>query len=141
MCRVYSTILMIGTRDKTEALRELPVRLLLMDTAKEALNCLKEEPIDSVVSRWNLVDMPSGMLLERIISAKPGIPTVAFIEPDNREQEITARSMGVTAILSEDIDAGYFRSTIRQILHIQDVATLTLADQISALIGFSALTS
>lgn len=139
MCRVYSTILMIGTRDKTDALKELPVRLLLMDTAKETLSCLKTEHIDSVVSRWDLVDMPSGMLLKRILGAKPGIPTIAFIDPGNQQQEIAARSIGVTVILSDDIDAAYFRSTIRQFLHIDGVASLNLAEKVQSLFGQASL--
>ena len=126
MCRVYSTILMIGTNDKTKVLHELPVRLLVIDTGKEALECLKGEHIDSVVSQWDLVDMPEGELLEKIIDAEPNIPTVAFIEPNNWEQEIAARSLGVTAILNEDIDESYFRSTICQLLHIETVSTLSL---------------
>ena len=132
MCRIYSTILMIGTNDKTEALRELPVRLLVIDTAKEALACLKTKEVDSVVSQWDLVDMPQGMLLEKIIDAKPNMPTVAFIEPGNWEQEIAARSIGVTAILSDDIDEPYFRSTICQLLHIESVSTLSLASRFSS---------
>ncbi len=132
MCRVYSTILMIAAKDKTEALRELPVRLLAIDTAKEALACLKLETVDSIVSRWNLVDMPGGRLLERIIDARPDMPTVAFIEPGNREQEIEARSMGVTAILNDDIDEDYFRNTICQILHIESVSALSLAGSIGS---------
>ncbi len=127
MCRVYSTILMIGTKDKASGLSELPLRLLMMDTGKEAVQCLREEPVDSVVSRWNLVDMPDGLLLERIRAARPSMPTVAFIEPGNQQQEIMARSLGVTAILSEDIEGDYLRETICQILHIEDFATLSIA--------------
>lgn len=127
MCRVYSTILMIGTRDKSEALRELPLRLLVIDTAKEAVACLRNETVDSVVSQWDLVDMPQGRLLEKIIDARPGMPTVALIEPGNAEQEIAARSLGVTVILSENVDDAYFRSTICQILHIDNVSSLCLA--------------
>lgn len=132
MYRMYSNILMIATRDKTEALRELPVRLLIMDTAKEALACLRTQAVDSVVSQWDLVDMPGGTLLEKIIDARPNMPTVAFIEPGNWEQEITARSMGVTAILSDDIDEHYFRSTICQILHIESVSAVSLAGKIGS---------
>jgi DNA-binding NtrC family response regulator len=132
MYRVYSNILMIATKDKSEALRELPVRLFIMDTAKEALACLRTQAVDSVVSQWDLVDMPGGTLLEKIIDARPNMPTVAFIEPGNWEQEITARSMGVTAILSDDIDENYFRNTICQILHIESVSALSLAGKIGS---------
>lgn len=127
MCQVYSTILMIGTEDKAKGLQELPLRLLMINNGKEAIRCLKEEHIDTVVSRWELVDMPDGVLLERIRAARPQMPTVAFVQPGNWQQEIMARSIGVTAILSDDIDDDYFRSTICQILRIEDIARLSVA--------------
>jgi len=120
------TILSVGIRKKSEALETLPVRVLVMDSGTEAVRHLFEDKIDIVISRWDLTDMPQGMLLEKIINAKPNMPTVAFIEPGNREQEIMARSLGVTAILNEDIDESNFRSTICQILHIESVSLLSL---------------
>ena len=120
------TILSVGIRNKSEALKTLPVRVLVMDSGSEAVRHLFEEKIDIVISHWDLTDMPQGMLLEKIIGAKPNMPTVAFIESDNWEQEITARSLGVTAILNEDIDESYFRNTICRILHIEDVSMLSL---------------
>lgn len=127
MCQVYSTILMVGTQDKVSGLQELPIRLVMLDTGKEAIQCLRHEQIDSVVSRWNLVDMAQGELLARIIDAKPGMPTVAFIEPGNSQQEVMARSMGVTAVLSEDIDDVYFRRTVCQLLEIEDIASVSMS--------------
>lgn len=127
MCQVYSTILIIAAQDKADALQELPLRLMMIDTGKEAIQCLRREQIDSVVSRWDLVDMPDGELLEKITAARPKMPTVAFVEPGNQQQEIMARSLGVTAILSDDIDDDYFRSTVCQILHIEDFASMMLA--------------
>ena len=120
------TILSVGIKKKSEALETLPVRVLVMDSGTEAVKHLFEDEIDIVISHWDLTDMPQGMLLEKIINAKPNMPTVAFIEPGNREQEIMARSLGVTAILNEDIDESNFRSTICQILHIESVSLLSL---------------
>jgi DNA-binding NtrC family response regulator len=118
---------MIGTKDKASELHELPLRLVTLDTGKEAIKCLKEEQIDTVVSRWNLIDMPEGQLLAKIIAAMPKMPTVAFIEPGNWQQEIMARSLGVTAVLNEDIDDAYFRNTICQLLRIEDIASVCLS--------------
>lgn len=127
MSHVYSNVLMIGTADKASGLRELPLRLLVIDTGKEAIECLREERIDTVISRWELVDMPDGQLLEKILAARPKMPTIAFVEPGNWQQEIMARSLGVTAILSDDTDDEYFRSTICQIMRIDSFTKLTLA--------------
>jgi DNA-binding NtrC family response regulator len=126
MATLDMTVLSVGIRNKNKALETLPVRVLVMDNGAEAVRHLFEDKIDIVISHWDLTDMPQGMLLEKIIAAKPNMPTVAFIEPGNWEQEITARSLGVTAILSEDIDESYFRNTICQILHIEDVSMLSL---------------
>ena len=120
------TVLSVGIRKKNEVLKTLPVRVLVIDSGAEAVRHLFEDKIDIVISHWDLTDMPQGKLLEKIINAKPNMPTVAFIEPDNREQEITARSLGVTAILNEDIDETYFRNTICHILHIESVSMLSL---------------
>lgn len=127
MCQVYSTILIVAAQDKAHILQELPVRLLMIDTGKEAVQCLRQGKIDTVVSRWNVADMPDGLLLEKIISARPKMPTVAFIEPGNHQQEIWARALGVTAILNEGIDDDYFRSVICQILNIQEIASVSVA--------------
>ena len=127
MCRVYSTILMIGAEDKAHALHQLPVRLLRMNTGRDAAQCLRRESVDSVVSRWDLVDMPDGLLLRRILAARPRIPTIALIQPGNHRQEIQARSLGVTAIVSEEADNAYFREMLCQILHIEEYATLAAA--------------
>ena len=126
MATLGMTILSVGIRNKSEALETLPVRVLVMDNGAEAVRHLFKDKIDIVISHWDLTDMPQGMLLEKIIGAKPNMPTVAFIESDNWEQEITARSLGVTAILNEDIDESYFRNTICRILHIEDVSMLSL---------------
>jgi DNA-binding NtrC family response regulator len=120
------TVLSVGIRNKSKALETLPVRVLVMDSGTEAVRHLFENKINIVISHWNLADMPQGMLLKKIIDAKPNMPTVAFIEPGNWEQEIAARSLGVTAILNEDIDESNFRSTICQILHIESVSMLSL---------------
>jgi len=126
MATLDMTVLSVGIRNKSEVLETLPVRVLVMDNGAEAVRHLFEDKIDLVISHWDLIDMPQGMLLEKIIDAKPNMPTVAFIESGNWEQEITARSLGVTAILNEDIDESYFRNTICHILHIEDVSMLSL---------------
>ena len=127
MCQVFSTIVMVGTETRVSGLHELPIRLLIFETGREAIQCLTTERIDSVISRWDLIDMPEGELLAKITRARPNMPTVAFIEPGNQQQEIIARSLGVTAILTDDIDDAYFRSTVCQILYIEDNASVSLS--------------
>jgi len=121
---VVANVLAVGVSDKSGALKDLPVRLLVMDTGAEAVRCLQEERIATVISRWELVDMPQGELLRNIIAARPNIPTIAFIRPGDRSQEIAARTLGVSAILSEDVDDDDFRETLCQLLSIRTVESV-----------------
>ena len=125
---VVANVLAVGVTDKSDALKELPIRLLVMDTGAEAIRCLRDERIATVISRWELVDMPQGELLKSVIAAKPAIPTIAFVTPGDRSQEIAARILGVSAILSEDVDDDYFRETLCQLLDICTVASVEAID-------------
>ena len=128
MCLVGRNILVVGIANKGSDLRELPVRVLVLDTGAQAIRCLKEERIDTVISHWELVDMPDGKLLRNVAAAKPSTPTIAFIKPGAIDQEIAARRLGVDAVLSEEIDDDYFRETVCQLLDISAVASMQLAD-------------
>jgi len=128
MCVVGRNILVIGIADKGSVLRELPVRVLAMDTGAQAIRCLKAERIDTVVSHWELIDIPAGKLLRNVKEAKPSTPTIAFIKSADIDQEVAARRLGVDAILSEDIDDDYFRETVCQLLGISAVASVQIAD-------------
>ena len=125
---VVANILAVGVSDKSGALKDLPIRLLVMDTGAEAVRCLQEERIATVISRWELVDMPKGELLRNIIAARPNIPTIAFITPGDRSQETAARALGVSAILSEDVDEEYFRETLCKLLGICTITKVKVAD-------------
>ena len=128
MCVVGKNILVVGVADKGNALRELPVRVLAMDTGAQAIHCLKEERIDTVISHWELIDIPAGKFLRNVTEAKPSTPTIAFIKSGDIDQEIAARRLGVDAVLSEDIDDDYFRETVCQLLGISAVAAMQIAD-------------
>lgn len=121
---VEATILAVGINDKTEALEELPLRIIVMDKAVQAIGCLKDEHINAVASRWELDDMPDGMLVKKILAAKPGTPVIVFVRPSDPEQEIAARSLGVSAVLPEDIDGEYFRDTVCQVLGLSCIRSI-----------------
>jgi len=118
MCMVSRNILVVGVADKGDVLRELPVQVLAMDIGAQAIRCLKEERIDTVISHWELADIPDGQFLKNVIRAKPSMPTIAFIKPSDIDQEIAARRLGVDCVLSEDIGDDYFRETVCQLLSI-----------------------
>ena len=124
---VGRNILAVGIADKGDALRELPVQVLAMDIGAQAIRCLKEERIDTVISNWELIDVPDGEFLKNVIKAKPSMPTIAFIKPGNIEQEIAARQIGVDCVLSDDIDDDYFRETVCQLLNISAEVSMQIA--------------
>jgi len=125
---VVANILAVGISDKRGALKDLPIRLLVMDTGAEGVRCLQEERIATVISRWELIDMPHGRLLKNVIAANPAVPTIAFVTTGDRSQEIAARALGVSAILSEDVDDGYFRETLCELLGICTVTSVEAID-------------
>ena len=130
MSRVGSNILIVGVPDKDDALKELPVRLFVMDTAIQAIACMKEYKIATLVSHWDLIDQPDGEFLESAVLAKPTLPTIAFIKPGDLRQEVAARSLGVSAVLNEDVDNAYFIKTVCQLLDISAVKTMRMTGQL-----------
>lgn len=116
--------LVIGLEEKKKALLTLPVNFRFMDNAQQAVNCLRQERINNILSKWHLYDAPDGELLERIRQAKPAIPIVAFIQPGRFDQEIAARSAGVTMVLYEDIDEEELKEVLRELLGLTTVCRL-----------------
>lgn len=128
MSRVGKKILVVGITDKGNALKELPLQILALNVGAQAIRCLREERIDTIVSHWELIDMPDGEFLKKVTEAKPSMPTIAFIIPGDIEQELAARQIGVDCVLSEDIDDDYFREAVCQLLGIPAVASMQITD-------------
>jgi DNA-binding NarL/FixJ family response regulator len=118
---VQATVLTVGLNGKNEILRELPIRLITMQSGLEAARSLKNEKVNSVISRWDLDDMPNGRFLKSLKAAKPHIPTIAFVRSGSASQEIAARSLGVSAVLSEDATDDLFRDTVANLLGLKGV--------------------
>jgi DNA-binding NtrC family response regulator len=124
-----ANVLVAGITKKSEALTELPIRLMVVDTGAQAVRCMKEEQIHTVVSHWDLIDAQDGQLLKNVVAARPGMPTIAFIKPGDCEQEIAARSLGVSAVLSENVEDEYFRDTVCQLLGISSIVAMKVVEE------------
>ena len=122
---IVASVLTVGMGMRSDALKELPVRLLAVDRGVLAIRCLREERVDMVVSRWELDDMPHGILPANILAAKPFMPTIVFVPPGDNAREIAARSLGVSAVLSDDTDDDYLREAVSQILSISTGSKFT----------------
>jgi DNA-binding NarL/FixJ family response regulator len=117
---VQATVLTVGLNGKSESLKELPIRLVTMQSGLEAARSLKNEKVNSVISRWDLDDMPDGSFLKALRAAKPTIPTIAFIRAGSKNQEIAARALGVSAVLSEDATDDMFKETVANLLGLTE---------------------
>lgn len=117
---VQATVLTVGLNGRSEVLRELPIRLIKMQSGLEAARSLKNEKVNSVISRWDLDDMPDGRFLKSFKAAKPYVPTIALVKAGSKAQEIAARSLGVSAVLAEDATDNVLRDTVANLLGIQD---------------------
>jgi DNA-binding NtrC family response regulator len=121
---VQASVLTVGLDGKNEVLRELPIRLITMQSGMKAARSLKTEKVDSVISKWDLDDMEDGRFLKNMRAVKPEIPTIAFVKAGDRAQEIAARSLGVSAVLTDDTDDDLFCKTVANILGLKDIASI-----------------
>jgi DNA-binding NtrC family response regulator len=116
-----ANVLTVGIADKARAIRELNIRVISLQFGKDAVRSLKSEEFDSVISRWDLPDMKNGTFLQGLKNIKRDMPTIAVIESGNTDQEISARSLGVSAVITEDISEDHFRELISQLLGLEEV--------------------
>jgi DNA-binding NarL/FixJ family response regulator len=121
---VQANVLTVGLDGRNEVLRELPIQLITMQSGVEAARSLKNEKVDSVISKWDLGDMKDGRFLKRLRAAKPNIPTIAFVRAGDRAQEIAARSLGVSAVLTDDTDDDFFKETVANVLGLKGIVTI-----------------
>jgi len=121
---VQASVLTVGLNGKNEVLRELPIRLITMQSGTEAARSLKNEKVNSVISKWDLHDMEDGRFLKNLKAVKPEIPTIAFIRAGDRAQEIAARSLGVSAVLTEDTSDELFRETVANVLGLKGIISI-----------------
>lgn len=121
---VEASVLTVGLNGREKVLRELPIRLITMQSGIKAARSLKTERVDSVISNWELEDMADGRFLKGLRAAKPDIPTIAFVKAGDRAQEIAARSLGVSAVLTDEADDDFFRQTVANVLGLKGHVTI-----------------
>ena len=132
---VKATVLTVGLKGANKALRQLPVRVVNMRTGLEASRSLKNEKFDSIISNWELPDMKDGLFLKGLRRIKPDIPTIAVVKAGDTQQEISARSIGVSAVLTSDTTDEIFRQTVAEILGLGSADSIkeisAVADEIA----------
>jgi DNA-binding NarL/FixJ family response regulator len=72
---IMDNILVTGIEEsKSNALRELPIRVIAQSNGKNALDCLRRLHIDTVISNWDMPDAHDGQFVKRIKDALPSMP-------------------------------------------------------------------
>lgn len=122
---VQATVLTVGLDgSRNEVLEELPIRLITMRFGIEAARSLKNEKVDSVISNWCLDDMEDGQFIRNLKAVKPHIETIVFVQAGNKQQEIAARSLGVSAVLTDEAGDDLFRETVASILGLEHIISI-----------------
>jgi len=117
---IRANFLTFSLNNKSETLSALPIRVVPSESASQAGCSLKKQDFDSVITAWHLRDMPNGGFLRNLKAVRPYIPTIALIRPKDQSAEIAARSIGVSAVLTENTTDEILRETICQILRLED---------------------
>ena len=121
---VQANVLTVGLDGRNEALRELPIQIITMQSGVEAARSLKNEKVDSVISNWDLDDMPDGRFLRCFRAVKPDVPIIVFVREGDMEQEIAARSLGVSAVLSQSTSNELFCRTVASVLGLKNLESI-----------------
>ncbi len=116
---VQANVMTVGLGERNSVLQELPLRVISMHLANNAVSSLKTEKVDSVISQWELEDSKDGDFLRRFRIARPGIPTIVLVESGNEKQESAARSLGVSAVLTNDCSDELFAQTVANVLGLK----------------------
>ncbi len=117
---VKANVLVVGLGGKRGALKRLPIRVSYIRSGLKAGRSLKNENVNSVISTWDLPDAPDGQFLKNLRLAKPYMPIIAVVDANNVQQEIAARSIGTSAVLSSDVSDEVLRQTVIGVLGLGD---------------------
>ena len=124
---VKANLLAVGLNGRAQELDELPIRLVVAGSAAQAVEYLRQDRFSSVLSTWNLEDMPEGLFLRRLRVIKPDSKIIVLVDGNNPSEEILARSIGVCAVLADDCSDDLLIQTVASVLGI-DVPTAAVSE-------------
>jgi DNA-binding NarL/FixJ family response regulator len=108
-------ILAVGVTDRYEHLGPLPLSLCFVDTGFAALQQIRTKPPSVLVGLWDLPDMPGGALFRRLLSGAVSVTSIAIVPFGDTTSEIAARSVGVTVVLDDSVNAESLAELLRQL--------------------------
>jgi DNA-binding NarL/FixJ family response regulator len=116
---VRANLLAVGLAGKTQLFGDLPIRLISVDSAAEAVRCIRDDKFKGVISRWQLCDMSDGLFLRKLRMVKPDVATIVLVHGDDPSEEILARSIGVSAVLTEQCSDNLLLQTVSELLGLE----------------------
>jgi DNA-binding NarL/FixJ family response regulator len=124
---VRTNLLAVGLDGRAQKLDELPIRLVVAGSAAQAAGYIRQDRFNSVLSVWNLEDMPEGLFLRRLRVIKPDLKIIVLVDGKNPSEEILARSIGVCAVLADDCSDELLVQTVASVLGL-DVPTAVITE-------------
>jgi DNA-binding NarL/FixJ family response regulator len=126
---VRANLLAVGLNGRAQQLDELPIRLVVAGSAAQAVGYIRQDRFNSVLSTWNLEDMPEGLFLRRLRVIKPDMKIIVLVDGKNPSEEILARSIGVCAVLADDCSDNLLTQTVASVLGV-DVPTAAITEMV-----------
>jgi len=124
-----ANILTIGLNGKTNVFSNLPMNLINVQDAAHAVQYIKTEHIDAVVCNWDLPDMPNGIFLKKLRALKPQIKTIVIVKAGNTNEEISARCIGASAVLTDHSSKSLLRQTVIDALRLHEYTPADMANK------------
>jgi DNA-binding NarL/FixJ family response regulator len=131
---VRTNLLAVGLNARAQQLGELQIRLVIAGSAAQAIGYIRQDRFDSVLSTWNLVDMPEGLFLRRLRVIKPDLKIIVLVDGKDSSEEILARSIGVCAVLPDDCSDDLLVQTVALVLGL-DVPTAAITEAVHSTDG------
>ena len=113
-------ILTVGLEGKNQALEKLPIQLVKCISGMEAAAYLKREKVESVVTAWNLPDMPDGMFVRRLRAVKRDSACIVIVSSGDKNEEIYARSYGATVVLTDKASDDFLRRAVIETMRLEE---------------------
>lgn len=123
-------VLVVGFEEAVKMLQPMPFAVYYHHKAATAARSFKTEEYHSVVCNWQLEDMSPGRFLSKLHILRPHLPCIAVIEPESNSDEIAARSAGVFATVSRNVEQTHLCSLVCQSLGLQYSDAVTMLDAV-----------
>ncbi|MFA5784099.1 MAG: hypothetical protein WC962_04370 [Phycisphaerae bacterium] len=114
-------VLMAGMKDIFNGLKSKVPNLCNADTGFGALRQIREKSPTVLLGLWDLEDMPDGELFRMVQNYGYFVATVAIVDFGDIEAELSARSLGVSAVFDTNTDVMILTRLLRLLTQNQKI--------------------